>query len=59
MAERSSPGTTFLIRLRGSDSATTFPGLRWILKTALRTFGLRALSVTQEAGEFVDEEAGA
>jgi hypothetical protein len=42
----------FLIRFRSdSDSDTAIRALRWLLKTALRSFGLRAISIVEETGE--------
>jgi hypothetical protein len=39
----------FVVRFRTTtDSASAIRALRWLLKTALRTFGLRAISVTEE-----------
>jgi hypothetical protein len=47
------PPSIYVIRLRAVDNAAALRGLRWLLKAAGRSFGLKALSVTKEA-----EEAG-
>jgi hypothetical protein len=48
----------FVVRLRATDNAAAIRGLRWLLKTARRSFGLKALSVTEEAaGLGLPEEA--
>lgn len=47
----------FLVRFRATtDSAATIRALRWMLKVALRSFGLRAISITEERGKI--DEAG-
>jgi hypothetical protein len=48
----------FVVRFRSdSDSASAIRALRWLLKIALRTFGLKAVSVTEERGELVEKAA--
>jgi hypothetical protein len=46
----------FVVRLRATDSAAAWRGLKWLLKRSWRDFGLRAVSVTEEARGL--EEAG-
>ena len=43
----------FVIRLRATDSAAAIRGLRWVLKTAWRHYGLKVVSVREE--EFAPE----
>jgi hypothetical protein len=57
---RAAPPSTavYVIRLRAVDNAAALHGLRWLLKAAGRSFGLKALSVTKERAELVVDEAG-
>jgi hypothetical protein len=44
-----SGGSIYVVRLQAKHGDAAVRGLRWILKTAWRHYGLKALSVTEEA----------
>jgi hypothetical protein len=48
MASEEKRTTVFLVRLRADRDDSSVRALRWLLKRALREFGMTALSVTEE-----------
>jgi hypothetical protein len=48
---RHSDSPTYVIRLRALPGADGIRAIRWLLKLALRRFGLKCIAVRQEARE--------